>query len=208
MREIRKIILHWEGLGSSRDMDSQEFVNQIRTTHINVNGWQDIGYHYLIGRSGKVYNGRDDAIVGAHCEGDNYDSIGICMLYGTKDTALTAESFNSLVRLVAELCASYNIPKECIYGHKHFLATACPGFINELIPEIRRKIQKGDFSVSNEHVISPPFSVKYKTKKGEVDLPCKLIANVGYVEIRALASALGLVRLYDANTKSVTISKE
>ena len=39
-------------------------------------GWNDIGYTFLVGEDGNVYEGRGWDIVGAHCPWYNFRSIG------------------------------------------------------------------------------------------------------------------------------------
>ena len=40
---------------------------EIRKWHTEDNGWDDIGYHYVIRRDGILENGRDTKMQGAHC---------------------------------------------------------------------------------------------------------------------------------------------
>ena len=39
-------------------------------------GWSDIGYNFLVGEDGNIYEGRGWGKVGAHARGHNSDSIG------------------------------------------------------------------------------------------------------------------------------------
>lgn len=48
--------------------------------HMDDRGWWDIGYSFLIGEDGNVYEGRGWNYVGAHAPGYNTQSIGICVL--------------------------------------------------------------------------------------------------------------------------------
>jgi len=95
-------------------------------------GFNTIGYHYLIGLRGEVWRGRDDSVIGAHCEGLNSRSIGVCYVGGLdasgklpKDTRTPAQKA-SLEKLIKELKAKY--PNATIHGHNEFSAKACPSF--------------------------------------------------------------------------------
>lgn len=131
MRKINKIIIH---------CSASEFGNaqRIREWHLEK-GWSDIGYHYVI-NNGKVFKddkinqivqdgfiekGRDDSIVGAHTQGQNSNSIGICLI-GNKD--FTKEQFNSLNTLLDSLLKAYNLTKNDVYGHYNFSSKTCPNF--------------------------------------------------------------------------------
>lgn len=131
-RNITEIIVHCTATPEGEDFS----VAQIRAAHL-ARGFSDIGYHYLIGRDGTIYKGRDEAIAGAHCPGHNSNSIGICYVGGCpprtvanwmnkwKDTRTDAQK-SSLIKLLKELKAEY--PKATIHGHNEFANKACPSF--------------------------------------------------------------------------------
>lgn len=98
-------------------------------------GWKCLGYHYVIRRDGTVEEGREEATVGAHVEGWNAVSLGICMVGGVdaNDVKLaknnfTKAQFDSLKQLLVDLKIRY--PKAKIQGHRDFpkVAKACPSF--------------------------------------------------------------------------------
>jgi hypothetical protein len=55
-------------------------VRSYQNYHIDCNGWNDIGYNFLIGEDGNVYEGRGWEAVGAHAPTYNTRSIGICII--------------------------------------------------------------------------------------------------------------------------------
>lgn len=97
-------------------------------------GWQTLGYHYVIRRNGVVEEGRDESVIGAHVQNHNANSIGICMAGGvaadgkTPENNFTPEQFASLKSLVARLKTKY--PNAVVQGHRDFpgVAKACPSF--------------------------------------------------------------------------------
>ena len=140
MRKINKIIIH---------CSASEFGNaqRIREWHLE-RGWSDIGYHYVI-NNGKVFKddkinqrvqdgfiekGRDDSVVGAHTQGQNSNSIGICLI-GNKD--FTKEQFNSLTTLLDSLLKMYNLTKNDVYGHYNFCSNTCSNFNVQEFMEMR-----------------------------------------------------------------------
>jgi N-acetylmuramoyl-L-alanine amidase len=98
-------------------------------------GWQAIGYHYVIRRDGTVEQGRDEKVVGAHVQGFNEVSVGICMAGGVDANDVnkaknnfTEAQFESLKKLLVDLKSRY--PKAKIQGHRDFpnVKKACPSF--------------------------------------------------------------------------------
>lgn len=79
VREISRVIVHC----SYTDWDKASVTAEtIRRWHVDDNGWSDIGYHFVIQRSGYIEAGRDLERSGAHTRGFNHDSIGICLIGG------------------------------------------------------------------------------------------------------------------------------
>ncbi len=128
MRNINEIILHCSATPAGMDIGAKE----IRDWHVNGNHWCDIGYHWVIRRDGTVEKGRPENQVGAHCLNHNANSIGVCMIGGTKkdvripEDNFTEAQFASLAKLVKELLVRY--PGATIHGHCEYAAKACPVF--------------------------------------------------------------------------------
>lgn len=126
-RNIIELIVHCSATPEGRDYT----VKDIDGWH-RANGWNGIGYHYVIYRDGAVAKGRDESVIGAHCTGHNANSIGICYIGGMdeanknpKDTR-TPQQKESLLKLLRELKKKY--PKAKIYSHNEFANKACPSF--------------------------------------------------------------------------------
>jgi len=58
------------------DNDCKLRVQSIQRSHQTANGWADIGYHFLVGENGKVYEGRGWNREAAHSPGFNTGSFG------------------------------------------------------------------------------------------------------------------------------------
>ena len=115
MRPIAKIIVHCSASPDAMDIGFKE-VNQ---WHLE-RGWKSpagvhCGYHYLIRRHGVIEVGRMPHEVGAHVEGENQNSIGICLI-GTHEF-LEAQII-SLKRLVDGL--AWMFPGARVFGHREF----------------------------------------------------------------------------------------
>lgn len=127
MRKIERIIIHCSATPEGRDFTTADIDRWHRER-----GFNGIGYHYVIYRDGSVHPGRSEDREGAHCSGQNRDSIGICYIGGLagdgktpKDTRTPAQR-DALRGLVRQLKDRY--PGVTVHGHREFASKACPCF--------------------------------------------------------------------------------
>jgi len=212
MRAVDRIILHWLGEGDSRNYVSQSAVDGIRSYHMNINGWSDLGYHFLVDRNGVVYNGRPEDTVGAHAYGANTGSIGVNLMYGTKDNSISNETIVALVDLLRKLCAKYNIvpSKDTIIGHRDVMATECPGVVYGYLPSIISMVSGGKIEPGNARMDHPPetkeigrVTINYAGKSYDG----LMVNNQSYVGIGNLSKMMGLNVKWDGKTKTVELKK-
>ncbi len=125
-RDIKKIIIHCTGTKKG-DRISRE---QIKKWHLE-RGFEDIGYHYIIGQDGNVQIGRPLHLVGAHCYGQNDDSIGIAYVGGLDESGNPCNTLNDLQKeSLLQLCEKLKRQFQdlTIHGHNEFSNKQCPCF--------------------------------------------------------------------------------
>lgn len=118
---MKRIIIHWTG--GTYAPNSSDLLH----------------YHFVVGGSGKVHNGKftpkdnencNDGRYAQHCGGGNTGSIGISMacMFGFKDNKnignypMTKIQFETCMKKVAQLSKEYNIPikEDSILTHYEF----------------------------------------------------------------------------------------
>lgn len=126
--KIAYIAIHCSATQPKSDIGAKEIDRMHRQR-----GFLRIGYHYVIRRNGVVEKGREDNEIGAHVEGFNSVSLGVCMVggidaNGNAEDNFTADQYAALGSLVAELHTKY--PKAVIQGHRDFpnVHKDCPCF--------------------------------------------------------------------------------
>ena len=98
------------------------------------NGWDDIGYHFVIRRDGTVELGRDIDVTGAHAYGLNKYSIGICMVggrgsHGKPQDNFTDNQYLSSAILIRGLIFKYPDIRSVIgHGDVRGCDKTCPNF--------------------------------------------------------------------------------
>jgi hypothetical protein len=141
----------------------------IQTYHMDTNGWNDIGYAWVICKHGDVFQAREDDddasdVHGAH-DGLNRGSTGVSLLgyfHPPVDHHPTEAQVASLVDLMAWISSLRGIdplgrslyepfggPVDNVYGHREVKATDCPG--NHLF-ELKEHIRT---SVSDRLLVMP-----------------------------------------------------
>ena len=132
--DVRKktdsIIIHCAATKVSMDIGYDE----IRKWHVDQNGWDDVGYHFIIRRNGKLEKARPEGYSGAHAPSHNSRSIGICLVGGMADDGgpennFTLEQFLTLKDLVNMIMEKYSDITE-VLGHCDVQENKpnCPGF--------------------------------------------------------------------------------
>ena len=142
----RMITIHHTYRPKASSYNGSSSIRSIQNYHMDTNGWNDIGYHFLIGTypsSGNtsIYQGRPENVIGAHTGGKNTNNVGVNVVGDYSVENLHQNSYSTLIRLLAWLCSHYNIDPNHIYGHRDFGSTACPGDkLYILLPKIRSDV--------------------------------------------------------------------
>jgi hypothetical protein len=147
------IVHHTAGSNSYSRSQSAAIVRAIEVYHVRGNGWNDIGYNFLVDRYGQVFEGRyggmTRAVVGAHAQGFNSGSVGVALLGSYASRAPSAAALRSLESLLAwRLDLAHVAPRSsltyvsggnprfgagvpvflrAISGHRDTGFTSCPG---------------------------------------------------------------------------------
>ena len=146
---------------------SASIVRGIEVYHVKGNGWDDIGYNFLVDACGQIFEGRyggiERNVVGAHSGGFNSGTVGVSMIgnYGSV-TPPKAEQ-DALVKLLAwrldvghvdpratvpfvsggngKFPAGRTVNLRAISGHRDTYLTSCPGnAAYRLLPAIATRV--------------------------------------------------------------------
>jgi N-acetylmuramoyl-L-alanine amidase len=129
-KETKYIAVHCAATPAGMDIGVKEIDRWHRTK-----GFLKIGYQFVIRRSGQLEIGRDEDEIGAHVQGYNAVSIGVCLVGGVDaddvskaENNFTKEQFSTLRTLLERLQIQY--PDAEVLGHRDFpdVAKACPSF--------------------------------------------------------------------------------
>lgn len=149
--------------------DGRAAVLAICRYHRNSNGWNDIGYNFLVDKYGTIYEGRaggiDQAVVGAQAQGYNSQSTGIANIGTYSSVPLTPEAISAIASLLRWKLPLHAAPTtgdvlltsaggstnrypsgtevtfQRISGHRDADNTSCPGdAAYAQLPEIRSRV--------------------------------------------------------------------
>jgi hypothetical protein len=152
--------------------DSAAMVLAICRYHRNGNGWNDIGYNFLVDRYGTIFEGRAggiaEAVVGAQAQGYNTTSTGIASLGTFSSGGQTPAGLAAIARVLSWKLAVHGVPPvgkvavvsqggstnrfpagarplfDRISGHRDANATACPGDgLYAQLPQLRAMVNPG-----------------------------------------------------------------
>jgi hypothetical protein len=147
------IVHHTAGAGPSTPAQSAAIVRGIMTYHVLGNGWDDIGYNFLVDRFGQVFEGRyggiERNVIGAHAQGFNTGSSGIAIIGTYSGAGPSAAARTALTRLIAwrldvahvyplsrvsaissgnpKFASGRSVWLRAVSGHRDTGFTSCPG---------------------------------------------------------------------------------
>jgi hypothetical protein len=163
--ELKMVFVHHTDTATSAPCsESARIVRGIYAYHVRVNGWNDIGYNFLVDKCGTVFEGRyggmTKPVIGAQTGGFNTGSSGIAVI-GTYTSARPPHAaVQALERLIAwrldvahvnptsrvEMTSAGNpryragrhVIMNAVSGHRDGYPTSCPGSaLYALLPRIR-----------------------------------------------------------------------
>ncbi|MEL7158711.1 MAG: N-acetylmuramoyl-L-alanine amidase, partial [Actinomycetota bacterium] len=84
-RNLQAVVVHHTVTTNSYRQDQvDDLLRAIRFSHVDVNGWCDIGYNFLVDRFGTIWEGRtggvDQPVIGGHAKGFNTATMGVALL--------------------------------------------------------------------------------------------------------------------------------
>jgi hypothetical protein len=163
------IVHHTAGSNTYSKGQSASIVRAIELYHVKGNGWNDIGYNFLVDKYGQIFEGRYGGmtrpVVGAHAMGFNSGSVGISVIGDYSSTAITPAARAALVSLIAwrldfahvdplssVVRISAGNPRyppgravtlKAISGHRDVYPTSCPGAsLYSQLPSIRTAVSR------------------------------------------------------------------
>ena len=99
------VIHHTAGSSAYAPQDSAAIVRGIQLYHVSGNGWNDIGYNFLVDKFGQIFEGRnggiDRAVIGAHAVGFNAGSVGIAVIGSYGKAGISKAAQDAISALVA-----------------------------------------------------------------------------------------------------------
>ncbi len=121
-RAVQKAIKVWQ-YNDARAFESEcEAMRQMQRYHMDTNGWADLGYHYVIFPSGRVFEGRPVWAVGAHAHNGNH-MVGISFAGNYEKDTLTVQQLAAYSELLQKVHSTKQVGHYRVPGN----STACPG---------------------------------------------------------------------------------
>ncbi|XP_028926792.1 peptidoglycan recognition protein 1-like [Ornithorhynchus anatinus] len=124
------VVHHTESAACTSSVSCRRQVKVIQDFHQGPSKkWCDIGYNFLIGEDGQVYEGRGWRTVGAHAgPGWNGRSLGIAFLGSFKSRVPNAKAQAALKSLLSCAVQRGSLGSDYVLkGHRDVVATSCPG---------------------------------------------------------------------------------
>lgn len=149
MQPIDRVTIHHSAIyfRDTRPGTCGAQIQGIQRQHMTTNRWGDIGYHFLIDPSGRIWQGRELRYQGAHAGGDsNIGNVGICLLGNfmrKKGQQPTPAQVQTMRQLVGELMRVHRFGPDAIFCHHNFKDTECPGeLMTPIVSQMARDFRR------------------------------------------------------------------
>lgn len=128
MNGVQRITVHHTGEHAGlADLPTIEVLKRIERYHREERKWCAIGYHYIVGHEGRVYEGRPAKYQGAHVLSANEHNLGISVSGDFMRKLPTKRQLSALKAFLDEARVKYGVPKNKIYGHRDLNKSLCCG---------------------------------------------------------------------------------
>lgn len=122
------IINHTATANCSTRIECIRYIRIFQRYHIEERKWFDIGYNFLIGADGNVYDGRGWNKIGAHTKNYNHVSIGVGFIGTFCDVKAPKQQVAAFTRLIKEgVRKGYILRKYKIFAARQLGTTVSPG---------------------------------------------------------------------------------
>lgn len=138
-----------ENLSTVGQSDPREYLKILQRHCQNNLDWGDLGYHFLISKDGRIWEGRPMKYQGAHAGNPtlNRGNIGVALIGNFDRTKPSTAQVRSLQNLLASLCDLYRIEPSKIFGHGDLKTTGCPGkHLSSILRELVRKLENSNWA--------------------------------------------------------------
>jgi hypothetical protein len=124
LRDIyNTVVIHHSVIYEGDDLST---IQEIQNEHMDDRKWADIGYHFGVGQSGQIFEGRDMKVRGTHVEQYNTGSVGVVFFGNFEIVAPPLEQLEAGRQLINWLALRLELNH--LAGHRDFNDfTVCPG---------------------------------------------------------------------------------
>lgn len=124
----RLTVHHTDEHGGMVGLPDIEVIRRIENYHRGPEKrWAAIGYHYLIGKDGRVYEGRPTKYQGAHVSSENENNVGISVIGDFHRKLPSARQLAALQSFLNDTRDRYKVGRGRVYGHRDLNSSICPG---------------------------------------------------------------------------------
>ncbi|KAJ8313923.1 hypothetical protein KUTeg_008484 [Tegillarca granosa] len=122
------IIHHGATQGCHTKSDCSAMVRSYQRYHMDYHGWSDIGYSFVVGEDGNIYEARGWDEIGAHTYNYNYNGLGICIIGDFTSHIPNDAALYAVKQLIQYGLDNGHISADYILkGHRDVGKTSCPG---------------------------------------------------------------------------------
>lgn len=202
-----RMTIHHTYSPSNDGPDPAARMRGMQNYHMNNLGWCDIGYHFVVSQSGKIYQGRSRSNrPGAHTGNQNSGNVGISFIADFTTQTPSSTQLNAGAKITRWVHDTHGVPlnRTVFKGHREWpgQSTTCPG--NSMMNRLQNilDLAKGNPPVNPEPTITYKTDVKtnflklenFYTQGSSANIPDALVGQKFQAEILLHNQSNGVIR--------------
>ena len=217
------VVHHTAGTNAYTPAQAAAIVRGIEIYHVKGNGWNDIGYNFLVDRFGNVYEGRyggvEQNVIGAHAQGFNTGTVGVALIGNYASATPPAAQQQGLVDVLAwrldvahvdplssaaitsggnpKFRAGKVVTLRAVSGHRDTGPSECPGSrAYALLPSLANRVAATGGPKLYSPVVSGSLGGRVRFQ-GRLSAPLPWTVTVTSAAGKTVASGRGLGQIVD-----------
>jgi len=129
LTDVKSIVIHYDGVPGTKAMDRRDYYEGLRDAHHDTDSLESM--HFVVGPEGEIVQCIPINEAAYASKSSNAHCLSVEFCCTETDGTMTAETYESLVKLVAYLCDEFDLKADKVDRHFDISGKKCPLYFAE-----------------------------------------------------------------------------